>query len=288
MREYATAGALMFQLWKHSDRLDHTTDADASAHELWCDLTLVYQWQGSDGEKRGPLWWLFFGDLLTIGGIEDSLAGHHYSLNICCDLAREQEGLHHDSSRLLLKQQAIAEDVNEVVPFSTAAEGPWKAAIKSSTKRGSSIMKHHEGEEINRRGLFGDQFNEYQHHKRRKLKKAVKEAEQAPPVIMLNFVQCWQCQESFQTAVATDEYCPECLLDWAAESSSDLQKQEKAAAATKTAEQKEAKAAKKVEEKATKKKAEDKAAKEIKKAEAKAAKKKKEKEAEKAEELLQQ
>ena len=34
MREYATAGALMFQLWKYADRLDHPPDADASAHEL--------------------------------------------------------------------------------------------------------------------------------------------------------------------------------------------------------------------------------------------------------------
>ena len=290
MREYATAGALMFQLWKYADRLDHPPDANASAHELWCALTLVYQWRGSDGEKRGPLWWLFFGDLLTIGGIEDSLAGHHYSLNICCDVPREEEGGHHESYRLLLKQQAISEDVNEAVPFSTAAEGPWKAAIRSSTKRGSSIEKHHEGEEINRKGLFGDQFNEYDHRKRRKLKKAAKEAEQAPPVIMLVFVQCWQCQESFQTAVATDEYCPECQLDWAR--SSDLEKKKKkkkkTTATTETTEQKAAKAAKKAEEKATKKKAEDKAAKAAKKKEAKAAKKKEEEEAKEAEKLQQQ
>jgi hypothetical protein len=291
MREYATAGALMSQLWKYADRLDHPpADANASAHELWCALTLVYQWRGSDGDKRGPLWWLFFGDLLTIGGIEDSLAGHHYSLNICCDLPREEEGRHHESYRLLLKQQAISEDVNEAVPFSTAAEGPWKAAIRSSTKRGSSIEKHHEGEEINRKGLFGDQFNEYDHRKRRKLKKAAKEAEQAPPVIMLVFVQCWQCQESFQTAVATDEYCPECQLDWAR--SSDLEKKKKkkkkTTATTETTEQKAAKAAKEAEEKATKKKAEDKAAKAAKKKEAKAAKKKEEEEAKEAEKLQQQ
>ena len=86
-------------------------------------------------------------------------------------------------------------------------------------------MKHHEDEEIIHRGLVGDQFNEYQHRKRSKLKKAVKEAEQASLVIMLVFVQCWQCQETFQTAVATDEYCSECKLDWVVESSSDLEKQ---------------------------------------------------------------
>ena len=151
-------------------------------------------------------------------------------------------------------------------------------------------MMHHEGEEINRRGLFGDQFNEYQHRKRRKLKNAVKEAEQAPPVIMLVWVQCWKCQQSFQTSVATDEYCPECQLDWA--TSSDLEKKKKkkkkTAATTETTEQKAAKAAKEAEEKATKKKAEDKAAKAAKKKEAKAAKKKEEEEAKEAEEVLQQ
>ena len=46
MREYATAGALMFQLWKYAERLDHPPDADASAHEVWCALTLVYQTSG--------------------------------------------------------------------------------------------------------------------------------------------------------------------------------------------------------------------------------------------------
>ena len=63
--------------------------------EVWCAPTLAYQWQGDKelGEKRGPLWWLFFGDLLTIGGIEDSLAGHHYTLNICCDLNGVEEAL---------------------------------------------------------------------------------------------------------------------------------------------------------------------------------------------------
>ena len=107
---------------------------------------------------------------------------------------------------------------------------------------------------------------------------------------MLVFVQCWQCQESFQTAVATDEYCPECQLDWAR--SSDLEKKKKkkkkTAATTETTEQKAAKAAKEAEEKATKKKAEDKAAKAAKKKEAKAAKKKEEEEAKEAEKLQQQ
>ena len=287
MREYSTAGALMFQLWKYADRLDHPPDADASALEVWCALTLVYQWQGDkeSGEKRGPLWWLFFGDLLTIGGIEDSLAGHHYTLNICCDLNGVEEGFHNVASRLMLKQQAISEDANEAVPFSTAAEGPWKSAIRSGTKRGTSIQKHYEGQDINRRGLFGDQFTEHDNRKRKKQKKAIKEAEEAPAVITLVSVQCWQCQESFETGVATDEYCPECLLDWAfSESSAEKQKridEEKAAAKIKKAAEtkKIKKAAEKAakkneEEKAATKKANEKLAKKIKKEEDKLAKKK--------------
>ena len=128
-----------------------------------CALTLVYQWQGDKelGEKRGPLWWLFFGDLLTIGGVEDPLAGHHYTLNICCDLNGVEAGFHNVASWLMLKQQAISEDANEAVPFSTAAEGPWKSAIRSGTKRGTSIQKHHEGDDINRRGLFSDHFSDH-------------------------------------------------------------------------------------------------------------------------------
>ena len=168
--------------------MEHPPDADASALEVWCALTLVYQWQGDkeSGEKRGPLWWLFFGDLLTIGGIEDSLAGHHYTLNICCDdLTRDEEGYHSYAARLLLKQQAVSEGATEAVPFSTAAEGPWKSAIRSGTKRGTSIQKHYEGQDINRCGLFGDEFSDHELRKRKKQKRAIKEAEEAPAVITL-------------------------------------------------------------------------------------------------------
>ena len=138
--------------------------------------------------------------------------------------------------------------------------------------------KHHEGEDINRRGLFGNQFSDYEGRKRKKQKRAIKEAEEAAAVITLVSNRCWECYRAFETGVATDGYCPECLIDWAAESSSDLEKQkridEEKAAAKKKAEEKATKKIKKAEEKATKKKAEEKAAKKIKKAEEKATKKK--------------
>ena len=57
MWEYGIDGALMLQLWKHAARLEHPPDIDASTLEVWCALTLVYQWQGSGGEKRGPPCW---------------------------------------------------------------------------------------------------------------------------------------------------------------------------------------------------------------------------------------
>ena len=57
-------------------------------------------------------------------------------------------------------------------------------------------------------------------------------------------IQCWECQEPFETGVATDEYCPECLLDWAVSDSS-AEKQtridEEKAAAKKKADEKAAK-----------------------------------------------
>ena len=145
------------------------------------------------------------------------------------------------------------------------------------TKRGTSIQKHHEGEDINRRGPFGDQFSDYEGRKRKKQKRAIEEAEEAAAVVTLVSIQCWQCQEPFKTGVATDKYCPECLLDWAfSDSSAEKQKRidEEKAAAKKKADEKAAKKIKKAEEKAAKKKADKKAAAK-KKADEKAAKKNK-------------
>ena len=131
------------------------------------------------------------------------------------------------------------------MPFSTATEGPWRSVIRSCIKGGSSIEKHHEGEDINRRGLFGDHFSYYESRKRKEQKRAIREAEEAPVSAVITRVmnQRWKRYSPFEPGVATDGYCPECLMDWAAQSSdqcADLEEQkrvdEEKAAAKKKAE----------------------------------------------------
>ena len=82
-------------------------------------------------------------------------AGHHYWLNIIQDLPANEEGPHDTQLRIALRDDALSEDSLRAVPFTTAACGPWKNAVRSGTKRGSSVAKH--SLEVKRRGLFADQ-----------------------------------------------------------------------------------------------------------------------------------
>ena len=148
-------------------------------------------------------------------------AGHHYWLNIIQDLPANEEGPHDTQLRIALRDDALSEDSLRAVPFTTAACGPWKNAVRSGTKRGSSVAKH--SLEVKRRGLFADQ----------RLKGPIKQKrgspdssfrgepevhpEQHQPVITLVTNQCKSCHASFQTRVATSCYCPGCEMDWDAE-----------------------------------------------------------------------
>ena len=157
MRQYHHQGVLMFALRKLSG-MSMDKYPDATACELMVIIGDKYNWSISLGPgPKGPVWQCFFADVYTIGGIEDHLAGHFYRLNIVADVAAEEDlGLHNEAIWLLLRSDALSEDILVAVPLSTAAQKPWKEALRSVTKRRSFVNNN--DLTINKpRGMFGDE-----------------------------------------------------------------------------------------------------------------------------------
>ena len=109
---------------------------------------------------------MFFEDILIVLDVEESVAGHHYWLNIITDLTEEEElgWMWTFPVRDELRDDALSEDGKKAVPFTSAAI-MYKAAIRSNTKRAAYVESH--AIESTRRGMFGDQFTENE----RKLRK---------------------------------------------------------------------------------------------------------------------
>lgn len=242
MRQYHQQGVLMFALRKLSGMsIDEYPGATAR------ELIVVIGDKYNQSVVRGPVWQCFFADVYTIGGIEDHLAGHFYTLNIIADVAAEEDvGLHNEAIRLLLRSDALSEDILTAVPLSTAAQKPWKEAVCSVTKPRSFVNSN--GITIkNPRGMFGDQPTNGPAKKKRKSEEttqgqptqgqmdseeaekvqvvktehtesvpkqmasaATKEVQQSTAAVYAPAIVCLHCREGFPVDLVFMGYCRNC------------------------------------------------------------------------------
>ena len=222
MRNYSTEGVLMTQLCNHSAGL---CPPGSTARVMWCAITDKHMWKTPGSKTKGIPWAMFFDELITIDGVTDWASAFHYWLNILADVDPSEEGLHNNELRMACKMDALSEDKDKAVPFTTAACGKWKAAVQSNTKRAKSMEKHNI--EANRRGLFGDQRVKVASKKRTRDEAAAPSS----PVLVRSFRSCGECQLSTLEQSLYEGFCKDCWEEWNGTSGDDSATQEREAQA---------------------------------------------------------
>jgi len=205
MRNYSTEGVLMTQLRNHSIGL---CPPCSTAYEMWCAITAKHMWKAPGSDTKGEPWAMFFDELITVDGVTDWASAFHYWLNIITDVDPSEEGLHNNDLRMACKMDALSEDVNKAVPFTTAASGKWKDACRSNTKRAKSIEEHNIV--ANRRGLFGDQRVKVVSKKRMRDEAAAWPS----PELVRSFRSCGHCRLSTEEGRMHLGYCRDCWEEW--------------------------------------------------------------------------
>ena len=205
MRNYSTEGVLMTQLRNHSIGL---CPPCSTACEMWCAITAKHMWTAPGSKTKGEPWAMFFDELITVDGVTDWASAFHYWLNIITDVDPSEEGLHNNDLRMACKMDALSEDVNKAVPFTTAASGKWKDACRSNTKRAKSIEEHNIV--ANRRGLFGDQRVKVVSKKRMRDEAAAWPS----PELVRSFRSCGHCRLSTEEGRMHLGYCRDCWEEW--------------------------------------------------------------------------